>query len=93
MTTYQVLDAEPRTHFSLGGHVARTLCPVCHRRVFSFSASRIRLKTRILIFDGGNAYAKCRYCKHDVIVPLVLLDSNAGEWSSIWTESLAEESK
>lgn len=91
MTTYQALVDEPRSDGVFGSHVADTVCPVCHRRVFCCGDSKIRLKTRILIFDGENTYAKCRYCKHDVIVPLVMLDSNGGEWSFIWTESSAGE--
>lgn len=88
MAAHAVQRAEPKAQTDLGGRVDKILCPVCRRHVFSCSVDNIRLRTRILVFDGGNTYAKCRHCKHDVIVPLIMFDSLNGECLSVWNEAL-----
>ena len=73
---------------SLGSQLEDILCPICRRRVFSCSDSVVRLKTRILVFEGDSAYAKCKYCRNDVLVPLVMQEGLSEEWLPVWTEGL-----
>lgn len=61
-------------------------CPVCRRRVFSLNASAVRLKTRILVFEGNRAYAKCKHCRSDIVVPLVLLELPGEPYLPVWNE-------
>lgn len=72
----------------LGSQLEDILCPICRRRVFSCSDSVVRLKTRILVFEGDSAYAKCKYCRNDVLVPLVMHEGLSEEWLPVWTEGL-----
>ena len=67
--------------------VEKMLCPVCRRHVFSCDEVAVRLKTRILIFESGTAYSKCRYCKNDLVVPLVMNESADREWLPVWNEA------
>lgn len=63
------------------------LCPICRRHIFSCNDAVVRLKTRIVIFENGTAYAKCKYCRNDVIVPLVMRESFDEEWLPVWNEA------
>ena len=72
----------------LGAQLEEILCPICRRRVFSCSQTVVRLKTRILVFEGESAYAKCKYCRNDVLVPLVMHEAVGEEWLPVWTEGL-----
>jgi len=73
---------------ALGSQLEDIVCPICRRRVFSCSESVVRLKTRILVFEGDSAYAKCKYCRNDVLVPLVMHEDLGAEWLPVWTEGL-----
>jgi hypothetical protein len=69
------------------------LCPVCHRRLFSRNEAVVRLRTRILVFEGNNAYAKCKYCRNDVMVPLIMPEIFSEESLSLWDETLHGETR
>jgi len=88
MATHSVLPAEQGVETTVGTSVDEILCPICRRRLFSRNAAVIRLRTRILVFDGDSAYAKCKYCRSDVIVPLVMDESLDEEWLPVWNEGL-----
>ena len=64
------------------------LCPVCHRRLFSRNEAAVRLRTRILVFEGDHAYAKCKYCRNDVMVPLAMREISSEESLPLWDEAL-----
>ena len=68
--------------------VTEMLCPICGRRMFTRSNGALRLKTRILIFDGTYAIAKCRYCRTDVVVPIVMSEMFDRESLPVWNEEL-----
>jgi len=67
-------------------HVKNVLCPVCHRRVFTHNDEVVKLRTRILVFEDRYAIAKCKYCRHDVVVPVVICEPFDRESLQIWDE-------
>lgn len=64
------------------------VCPICRRRMFSCDGSVVRLRTRILVFEGTCAIAKCKYCRNDVVVPVVLCGSSGTSSLPMWDEEL-----
>lgn len=86
MGAHSVLPDEERDRTGVETSVEEILCPICRRRLFSRNEDVVRLKTRILVFEGGSAYAKCKYCRNDVIVPLVMHESLDEEWLPVWNE-------
>ena len=67
-------------------HVKNVLCPVCGRRVFTHYNDVVRLRTRILVFEDRATIAKCKYCRHDVVVPVVMCEVFDRESLQIWDE-------
>jgi hypothetical protein len=63
-------------------------CPICHRRLFSCNDAVVRLRTRLLVFEADNTYAKCHYCRNEVTVPLVIRDNASEECLPLWNETL-----
>ena len=47
-------------------------CPVCGRPLIVKDGAKRKLRTRIVIFSNGRAFAKCQYCKSDVEVPVFI---------------------
>lgn len=86
MSSYGLRTESPDTVTKLKMKVEDIRCPVCRRRVFSLNASAVRLKTRILVFEGNSAYAKCKHCRSDIMVPLVLLKLPGEHYLPVWNE-------
>ncbi len=47
-------------------------CPICGRPLIVKDGAKRKLRTRIVIFANGRAFAKCQYCKSDVEVPVFI---------------------
>ena len=69
-----------------GATVDEMVCPVCRRRIFSCSDTAVRLKTRILIFENSGTIAKCKYCRNDVVVPVVMSGAIEERSLPLWDE-------
>ena len=67
-------------------YVKNVLCPVCGRRVFTHNDETVRLRTRILVFEDRYTIAKCKYCRHDVVVPVVMCEPFDRESLPVWDE-------
>ena len=63
-------------------------CPICRKLVFARDNGILRLRTRILIFEDGYTIAKCRYCRNDVMVPVIMNRESDAELLPIWDEEL-----
>ncbi|MDD5772199.1 MAG: hypothetical protein PHX78_01870 [bacterium] len=45
-------------------------CPVCKKTIICTEGKKLKLRSRIVIFDNGKATAKCISCKSDVEIPI-----------------------
>lgn len=68
--------------------IEKLSCPICRRRMFTRSNGILRLRTRILVFERAYAVAKCRHCRNDVVVPIVMCEAFDRESLPIWHEEL-----
>jgi uncharacterized protein with PIN domain len=85
-------EVKPVAH-DCGFPFEKILCPTCRRRLFSRNEDVVRLRTRILVFENGNAFAKCKHCRKDVMVPLVMREIFSEECLPLWNEALHGETR
>jgi len=83
-----MVPIEEVAYAELEQHVEDLQCPICGRKLFACNNDRLKLRTRILIFENGYAIAKCKYCRSNVIVPVVMCDAFDRESLPVWDEEL-----
>lgn len=88
-TTIDALrPVKEKTALGLAEQSVPLRCPLCRRKVFSVSNGALRLRTRILVFKNGRAITKCKYCRNDIHVPIVMFDFANEESLPVWDSEL-----
>jgi hypothetical protein len=81
-----ILHDGPSTKTGRDTTLDEMVCPVCRRRIFSCSGASVRLKTRILIFENSCTIAKCKYCRNDIVVPVIMRGTFEERSLPLWNE-------